>query len=100
MSIQATTAEILEELATLRRQNAEYKRSLEQRGSVIKIAKSGGVSVYGLGRFPVTLFKSQWVKLLALTGEIEAFITAHGSELKEKPENFVSKPFIPKPIGS
>jgi hypothetical protein len=46
----------------------------------------GGVSVYGLGRFPVTLYKEQWTKLLAMTEEIRAFIKGHDSELKTKSE--------------
>jgi hypothetical protein len=45
------------------------------------------VSVYGLGRFPVTLYKEQWTKLLAMTDEIRAFIMEHDAELKTKPES-------------
>jgi hypothetical protein len=44
------------------------------------------VSVYGLGRFPVTLYKEQWQKLLAMTDEIRAFLKEHDTELKAKPE--------------
>ena len=43
-----------------------------------------GVSVYGLGRFPVTLYKEQWITLLAMTDEIRAFLTEHDAELKTK----------------
>jgi hypothetical protein len=42
------------------------------------------VSVYGLGRFPVTLYKEQWGKLLAMADDIRAFIKEHDSELKAK----------------
>ena len=42
------------------------------------------MSVYGLGRFPVTLYKEQWITLLAMTDEIRAFLTAHDAELKTK----------------
>jgi hypothetical protein len=42
------------------------------------------VSVYGLGRFPVTLYKEQWEKLLSMAGEIKAFIAEHDSQLKKK----------------
>ena len=44
------------------------------------------MSVYGLGRFPVTLYKEQWTPLLAMTDEIRAFIKDHEAELKAKPE--------------
>ena len=44
------------------------------------------MSVYSLGRFPVTLYKEQWAKLLAVTDEIRAFIKEHDAELKTKPE--------------
>ena len=43
-------------------------------------------SMYGLGRFPVTLYKEQWTKLLTMTDEIRAFIKEHDAELKAKPE--------------
>ena len=42
------------------------------------------MSVYGLGRFPVTLYKEQWITLLAMTDEIRAFLTEHDAELKTK----------------
>ena len=51
-----------------------------------KVGEKGGVSVYGLGRFPVTLYKEQWTKLLAMTDEIRAFIKEHDTELKTKPQ--------------
>ena len=50
------------------------------------MSEKGGVSVYGLGRFPVTLYLEQWAKLLAMTDEIRAFIKEHDAELKAKPE--------------
>jgi hypothetical protein len=52
----------------------------------LKVSEKGGVSVYGLGRFPVTLYKEQWTKLLSMTDEIRAFIKEHDAELKAKPE--------------
>jgi hypothetical protein len=51
-----------------------------------RVGEKGGVSVYGLGRFPVTLYKEQWTKLLAMTDEIRAFLKEHDAELKTKPE--------------
>lgn len=50
----------------------------------LKISEKGGVSVYGLGRFPVTLYKEQWAKLLGFAGEIESFIRENESQLKTK----------------
>jgi len=44
------------------------------RGASLKVSEKGGVSVYGLGRFPVTLYKEQWTKLLAMSDDIKAFI--------------------------
>ncbi len=50
-----------------------------------KVSEKGGVSIYGLGRFPVTLYKEQWTKLLDFMPHINAFIQEHDSELKTKP---------------
>ncbi len=50
----------------------------------LRVSESGGVSVYGLGRFPVTLYKEQWVRLLDITDEIRAFIIANEAKLKSK----------------
>ena len=52
----------------------------------LKVSEKGGLSVYGLGRFPVTLYKEQWVKLLGFAGEIETFIKENESQLKTKGE--------------
>ena len=74
--------------AELERLKAENERLKDQRSSRVslKVSEKGGVSVYGLGRFPVTLYKEQWTKLLAMADEIKAFITEHDGELKAKPE--------------
>jgi hypothetical protein len=74
--------------AELERLKAENERLKSQRGRSVslKVSEKGGVSVYGLGRFPVTLYKEQWTKLLAMTDEIRAFLKEHDGELKAKPE--------------
>ena len=74
--------------AELERLKAENERLKSQRGrsASLKVSEKGGVSVYGLGRFPVTLYKEQWAKLLAMADEIQAFIKEHDAELKTKPE--------------
>ena len=73
------------ELERLRAENAALK-ARGPRGVSLKVSEKGGVSVYGLGRFPVTLYKEQWAKLLDMADEIRAFIEAHDSELKAKPQ--------------
>ena len=50
----------------------------------LKVSAKGGVSLYGMGRFPVTLYKSQWDRLLVNAKKIGEFITAHESELAVK----------------
>jgi hypothetical protein len=52
----------------------------------LKVSEKGGVSVYGLGRFPVTLYKEQWVKLLDMADDIRTFIRENESTLKAKGE--------------
>jgi hypothetical protein len=53
-------------------------------GIRLKVSEKGAVSVYGLGRFPVTLYKEQWLKLLDMSADIRAFITANEAQLKAK----------------
>jgi hypothetical protein len=71
------------ELDRLRSENEALKRTLS-RGLSLKISEKGGLSVYGLGRFPVTLYKEQWIRLLDLSDEIRAFIKANEKQLKVK----------------
>ena len=73
------------EVDRLRAEN-EALKSQRGRSAGLKVSEKGGVSVYGLGRFPVTLYKEQWTKLLAMSDEIKAFIKAHDAELKTKGE--------------
>ena len=71
------------ELERLRRENAALRRGTSS-GIRIKVSEKGAVSVYGMGRFPVTLYKEQWLKLLDMAAEIRAFIAANESQLKAK----------------
>ena len=71
------------ELERLRRENAALKRSASS-GIRLKVSEKGAVSVYGMGRFPVTLYKEQWIKLLDMAAEIRAFISANEAQLKAK----------------
>ena len=71
------------ELERLRAENAQLKRTAN-RGVSLKISEKGGVSVYGLGRFPVRLHQEQWTKLLDMADDIRAFIRANEASLKTK----------------
>jgi hypothetical protein len=74
----------------LRKELEETKKQLEAlksrgaKGITFKVSEKGGLSVYGLGRFPVTLYKEQWEKLLALTDDIHAFMRENTAKLKTK----------------
>ena len=71
------------ELDRLRQENEALKKGAT-RGVSLKVSEKGGVSVYGLGRFPVTLYKEQWTKLLDMADEIRAFIKENDAKLKVK----------------
>ena len=71
------------ELDRLRAENDRLKNR-QTRGVSLKVSEKGGVSVYGLGRFPVTLYKEQWTKLLDMADEIRAFIKDNDARLKTK----------------
>ena len=75
--------DITAELERLRAENVQLKRTAN-RGVSLKVSEKGGLSVYGLGRFPVTLYKEQWTKLLDMADDIRAFIRANESSLKAK----------------
>ena len=71
------------ELERLRVENERLKKR-GQRATSLKVSEKGGVSLYGLGRFPVTLYKEQWAKLLDMADEIRAFIKENDAKLKAK----------------
>jgi len=71
------------ELERLRAENERLKRGAS-RGVTLKVSEKGGLSVYGLGRFPVTLYKEQWLKLLDLADELRTFIRENDAMLKSK----------------
>ncbi len=71
------------ELERLRAEN-EALKSRTSKGVSLKVSEKGGVSVYGLGRFPVTLYKEQWVKLLDMADDIRRFIQENEGKLKAK----------------
>jgi hypothetical protein len=75
--------ELRSELEQLRAENEALKKSASRELSM-KVSQKGALSVYGLGRFPVTLYKEQWLRLLALAEEIKTFISRNEGELKVK----------------
>ncbi len=75
--------ELKAEIERLRKENDSLKKPV--RGQVsLKVSEKGGLSVYGLGRFPVTLYREQWEKLLGLSDEIREFIVQNDATLKKK----------------
>ena len=73
------------ELDRLRQENAALKSQRGPRGVSMKVSEKGGVSVYGLGRFPATLYKEQWVRMLDMVDEIRTGISENEGSLKTKP---------------
>ena len=71
------------ELEKLRAENERLKKAASRGGS-IRVSEKGGVSIYGLGRFPVTLYKEQWLRLLDVADDIRAFIRDNNDRLKAK----------------
>ena len=71
------------ELERLRSENAALKKGAAA-GISMKVSEKGGLSVYGMGRFPITLYKEQWLKLLDMSDDIRAFIVANEGTLKAK----------------
>ncbi len=76
--------QLLAMIAALQAENQSL-RSAPQRSISFKVSEKGALCVYGLGRFPVTLYASQWERLLAAADDIRAFITANASTLTRKP---------------
>ncbi|MFY9600999.1 MAG: hypothetical protein WB540_21080 [Pseudolabrys sp.] len=75
--------ELKTELERLRQENAALKKGAAS-GLRLKVSEKGALSVYGMGRFPVTLYKEQWLRLLDVAGDIRAFIAANDAQLKAK----------------
>ena len=76
-------AELQAELERLRAENAALK-ARGSKGVSMKVSEKGAVSLYGLGRFPVTLYQEQWLKLLDMADGIRGFIRENEAQLKKK----------------
>jgi len=79
----ASDDDLKAEIERLRAENEALKKPARGQMS-LKVSEKGGLSVYGLGRFPVTLYKEQWIRLLAMADEIRNFIREHDNTLKTK----------------
>jgi len=75
--------ELKAELERLRNENAALKKGTST-SIRMKVSEKGAVSIYGMGRFPVTLYKEQWLKLLDMSDDIRAFIAANDGQLKKR----------------
>jgi hypothetical protein len=76
-----TKEELLARIAELEKQTGGAKRS----GALeFRVGEKGGVSVYGLGRFPVTLYYEQWIRLLDVGDGLRTFLEENKPRLKLK----------------
>ena len=77
--------EMKAEIERLKAENEALKQKKAAGGSLsMKVSEKGALSIYGMGRFPVTLYKEQWLKLLVIADDIKAFITENDTRLKAK----------------
>jgi hypothetical protein len=83
--VTVTDDDMKAEIERLRQENERLKNR-QTRGVSLKVSEKGGVSVYGLGRFPVTLYKEQWGRLLDMADDIRTFIKENDGKLKAKVE--------------
>ena len=79
----ASDEDLKAEIERLRAENAALKKPTRGQMS-LKVSEKGGLSVYGMGRFPITLYKEQWLKLLTMAEEIRTFIRENDAALKTK----------------
>ena len=77
-----TEEELKAEIERLRAENETLKKP--RSSGIMRVSEKGALSVYGLGRFPVTLYREQWEKLLGMAPEIKQFIEEHDIQLKKK----------------
>jgi hypothetical protein len=75
--------ELKAELARLKAEN-EALKAKEKRGTYLRVSEKGGVSLYGMRRFPITFYREEWERILGMADEVRNFISAHASELKTK----------------
>ncbi len=79
----SSAEDLQKEIERLRAENDSLKKA-PSKGLSFKVSEKGAVSVYGMGRFPVTLYKEQWIRLLAMKEDLLSFIQENDSKLKTK----------------
>lgn len=79
-----TEEEMQAEIAKLKAENEALKKPAARGQMSMKVSEKGALSVYGLGRFPVTLYREQWEKLLGMSDQIRQFIEDNDAQLKKK----------------
>lgn len=81
-----TNEQLMARLAELEQQNAALAKAVTGGGKALtlKVSSKGAVSLYGMGRFPVTLYQEQWLKVLDFSDEIRSFVGANKGRLKTK----------------
>lgn len=74
------------EIKALAAENAKLKEANQPKARALslKVSQKGAISIYGMGRFPVTLYASQWLRILGIADQIVKFVDDHRSELAEK----------------
>lgn len=73
------------EIERLKAENNALKSKKPSPGTLsMKVSEKGALSIYGMGRFPVTLYKEQWLKLLGIAEDIKKFIAENDDRLKTK----------------
>jgi hypothetical protein len=83
--VETMSEDLKSEVERLRAENEALKTKNTGRGTLsMKVSEKGALSVYGMGRFPVTLYKEQWIKLLSIADEIKKFVADNDSKLKTK----------------
>ncbi len=80
----ASEEELRAEIERLKAENENLKKPVPRGQTSLKVSEKGALSVYGLGRFPVTLYREQWEKLLSMSDEIRRFIQENDGLLKKK----------------
>ena len=78
------TPAIMTEIDRLSAENQQFRTQFSRSKPYLRVSPKGGVSVYGLGRFPVTLYKEQWLRLLAAENQIRSFIRDNDAKLSVK----------------
>lgn len=76
-------ADLLKQIAELQAANAKLKAQAERKVT-LKVSEKGGLSLYGMGRFPITLYRQQWERVLGMAPQITAFIAANADRLTAK----------------